>query len=121
MERPLALVAVLIVGGLIALQPPVNSQLARETSILGAAFVSTAISAVVMGVIFFAAILAHIYIGSVGMEGAFWAMGNGEVDLAWARHHHDLWVQEQLGRAPQTPHPGAAGMAPTRAPDVQGP
>ena len=55
MERPLALVAVLIVGGLIALQPPVNSQLARETSILGAAFISTAIAAVVMGVVFFAA------------------------------------------------------------------
>lgn len=45
----------LIVGGLIALQPPVNSQLARETSVLGAAFISTAISALVMGVIFFAA------------------------------------------------------------------
>lgn len=55
MERPLALVAVLIVGGLIALQPPVNSQLARETSILGAAFISTAISAVIMAVLFFAA------------------------------------------------------------------
>ena len=54
MERPLALVAVLIVGGLIALQPPVNSQLARETSILGAAFISTAIAAVFMGVVFFA-------------------------------------------------------------------
>ncbi len=54
MDRPLALLAVLIVGGLIALQPPVNSQLARETSVLGAAFVSTAISALVMGVVFFA-------------------------------------------------------------------
>jgi transporter family-2 protein len=54
-DRPLALAAVLVVGGLIALQPPVNSQLARETSVLGAAFVSTAISALVMGVIFFAA------------------------------------------------------------------
>jgi transporter family-2 protein len=54
MDRPVALVAVLIVGGLIALQPPVNSQLARETSVLGAAFVSTAISAVVMGVLFLA-------------------------------------------------------------------
>lgn len=55
MERPLALVAVLIVGGLIALQPPVNSQLARETSILGAAFISTSISALLMGGLFFAA------------------------------------------------------------------
>jgi bacterial/archaeal transporter family-2 protein len=52
MDRPVALIAVLFVGGLIAMQPPVNSQLARETSVLGAAFVSTAISAVVMGVLF---------------------------------------------------------------------
>ncbi|MEC7816850.1 MAG: formate dehydrogenase subunit gamma [Pseudomonadota bacterium] len=40
------------------------------------------------------AIIAHIYIGSVGMEGAFDAMGNGQVDLEWARQHHDLWVAE---------------------------
>ncbi|NRG18360.1 formate dehydrogenase subunit gamma [Rhizobiales bacterium] len=39
-------------------------------------------------------ILAHIYIGSVGMEGAFDAMGSGEVDLNWAREHHSLWVEE---------------------------
>jgi bacterial/archaeal transporter family-2 protein len=53
-ERVIALLATLVVGGLIAFQPPVNSQLAKYTSVLGAAFVSTAISAVVMGVIFFA-------------------------------------------------------------------
>jgi len=40
------------------------------------------------------AIIAHIYIGSVGMEGAFDAMGNGQVDLEWAPQHHDLWVAE---------------------------
>lgn len=40
------------------------------------------------------AIIAHIYIGSVGMEGAFDAMGRGQVDLQWARQHHDLWVEE---------------------------
>lgn len=40
------------------------------------------------------AIIAHIYIGSVGMEGAFDAMGNGQVDREWARQHHDLWVEE---------------------------
>lgn len=44
------------------------------------------------------AIIAHIYIGSVGMEGAFDAMGNGQVDLAWARQHHDLWVEEAQAR-----------------------
>ena len=41
------------------------------------------------------AIIAHIYIGTVGMEGAFDAMGSGQVDLEWARQHHDLWVEEE--------------------------
>lgn len=41
-----------------------------------------------------AIIIAHIYIGSLGMEGAFDAMGSGEVDEAWARQHHSLWLEE---------------------------
>jgi transporter family-2 protein len=55
MDKVLAVGATLVVGGLIAFQPPVNSQLAKHTSVLGAAFVSTAISAIVMGVLFLAA------------------------------------------------------------------
>jgi formate dehydrogenase subunit gamma len=63
----------------------------------------------VIGVLFIAAILAHIYIGSLGMEGAFEAMGSGEIDLAWAREHHDLWVAEQMGKTTTDPRldPGA--------------
>ena len=41
-----------------------------------------------------AVMMAHIYIGSVGMEGAIDAMTSGEVDLNWAREHHSLWVAE---------------------------
>ena len=41
-------------------------------------------------------IISHIYIGTIGMEGAFDAMGNGEVDLNWAREHHSLWLEEEL-------------------------
>jgi len=41
-----------------------------------------------------AIILAHIYIGSVGMEGAYDAMGSGKVELQWAREHHGLWVKD---------------------------
>ena len=41
-----------------------------------------------------AIIIAHIYIGSIGMEGAFEAMGSGEVEEQWAREHHALWVEE---------------------------
>ena len=61
---------------------------------------------IVIGVLFIAAILAHIYIGSLGMEGAFDAMGTGEVDLAWARAHHDLWVDEQLAKTMSGPQSG---------------
>ena len=50
----------------------------------------------VVAVLFVAAMLAHIYIGTIGMEGAFEAMGNGEVDLNWAREHHSLWVEEEM-------------------------
>ena len=52
----------------------------------------------VVSVLLIAVMLAHIYIGSVGMEGAFDAMGSGEVDLNWAKEHHSLWVQEELGK-----------------------
>jgi formate dehydrogenase subunit gamma len=47
-----------------------------------------------VAVVLIAVIVAHIYVGSLGMEGAFEAMGTGNVDLNWAREHHDLWVEE---------------------------
>ena len=52
-----------------------------------------------LAVLFIAAMLAHIYIGSLGMEGAFDAMGTGEVDLNWAKEHHGLWVEEEQAKA----------------------
>jgi formate dehydrogenase subunit gamma len=45
--------------------------------------------------LFIAAMLAHIYIGTIGMEGAFEAMGSGTVDVNWAKEHHSLWYEEQ--------------------------
>ena len=52
----------------------------------------------VVAVLFVAVIIAHIYIGTLGMEGAFEAMATGEVDLNWAKEHHDLWLEEQLAK-----------------------
>jgi formate dehydrogenase subunit gamma len=54
----------------------------------------------VVGLFLTIVIIAHIYIGTIGMEGAFDAMGSGEVDRNWAREHHDLWVRdlEKRGR-----------------------
>ena len=43
-----------------------------------------------------AVILTHIYIGTLGMEGAFEAMGRGEVDENWAREHHRGWYEAQI-------------------------
>jgi len=57
----------------------------------------------VIAILFIALILAHIYIGTLGMEGAFEAMGTGEVDLNWAREHHDRWLAEQLERQGRRP------------------
>ncbi|MFD0858715.1 formate dehydrogenase subunit gamma [Roseovarius aquimarinus] len=56
-------------------------------------------------------IIAHIYIGSVGMEGAFDAMGSGEVDLNWAKEHHSLWVDE-VKADPNRDIPPAKGTQP---------
>ncbi len=48
----------------------------------------------ILAFILMAIVLAHIYIGSVGMEGAYDAMGSGEVDEAWAEQHHSIWLEE---------------------------
>jgi formate dehydrogenase subunit gamma len=43
-------------------------------------------------------VIAHIYIGTVGMQGAFSAMGSGQVDVNWAREHHSLWADREIKR-----------------------
>ena len=51
-----------------------------------------------VAVLFIAAMLGHIYIGTLGMEGAFEAMGEGTVDVNWAKQHHRLWLEEETSR-----------------------
>ena len=56
----------------------------------------------ILAFVLMAIIVAHIYIGSIGMEGAYDAMGSGEVDEAWAKQHHSLWLEEiQQEQKPQ--------------------
>ena len=52
----------------------------------------------VVAMLFIALILAHVYLGTLGEEGAFEAMGTGDVDLNWAKDHYNLWVEEESGR-----------------------
>ena len=45
--------------------------------------------------------LGHIYIGTIGMRGAYRAMKTGYVDEGWAREHHRLWYDDvAAGRIP---------------------
>jgi formate dehydrogenase subunit gamma len=66
----------------------------------------------VVAVLFVAVMLGHIYIGTVGMEGAFEAMGSGEVDLNWARQHHSLWARSVENERRDIAQPGRANVAP---------
>ena len=50
----------------------------------------------IVSLVLTAIIFAHIYLGSVGMEGAFDAMGKGEVEEQWAKEHHSIWADEVL-------------------------
>jgi formate dehydrogenase subunit gamma len=61
----------------------------------------------VVAVLFIALILGHIYIGTLWMEGAFEAMGTGEVDLNWAKEHHDRWLARELASEGRQGRPSA--------------
>jgi len=48
-----------------------------------------------------AAFIGHIYMGTLGMKGAFQAMRTGYVDEAWAREHHPYWADDvRAGKIP---------------------
>jgi formate dehydrogenase subunit gamma len=68
-----------------------------------------AIAAVLMMCLF----LGHIYLGTIGMKGAYRAMRHGYVDERWAHEHHALWAQDvKAGRIPakRSSSPPPAGM-----------
>ena len=45
-------------------------------------------------VLMMALFLGHIYIGTIGMKGAYAAMRDGQVDEGWAQAHHELWYDD---------------------------
>lgn len=66
------------------------------TGMQWAQVVHALVALIIMGII-----LGHIYLGTVGEQGAFQAMWSGNVDRNWALQHHDLWYRElqQRGEA----------------------
>ncbi len=65
----------------------------------------------IAAVLFVAVMLAHIYIGTIGMEGAFEGMWDGTVDVNWAREHHSLWLDREMHQAEIGPEPHAPAVA----------
>jgi formate dehydrogenase subunit gamma len=65
----------------------------------------------IAALLFMAAALGHIYLGTVGVEGAYQAMRSGYVDETWAKEHHEYWYEEVKAQT-QT----AGGGAPSAAP-----
>lgn len=52
----------------------------------------------------------HIYLGTIGVEGAYEGMRHGYVDEAWAKEHHDLWLEDiKAGRIPAERGGSASG------------
>ena len=49
----------------------------------------------VVAVLYVAAMFTHIYMGTIGVEGAFEAMVDGTVDVNWAKERHSLWHEEE--------------------------
>lgn len=60
----------------------------------------------IASLVILAVALGHIYIGTAGTEGSLEGMTSGEVDLNWARQHHDLWL-EDLQRNGKVPAAGS--------------
>ena len=70
----------------------------------------------VAGVLVIAAGIGHIYMGTVGVEGAYGNMRDGMTDETWAKEHHQYWYEDvkagkvaganaaKPGAAPQTQH-----------------
>ena len=70
-------------------------------------------------VLMMAMFLGHIYMGTIGMQGAFSAMREGYVDETWAKEHHELWYNDiKAGKIPAQRSPEAVahgGAASTSA------
>ncbi len=53
----------------------------------------------------------HIYLGTIGMRGAYEAMRYGYVDETWAKEHHEYWYNDVVaGKAPRGAAPAASPL-----------
>jgi formate dehydrogenase subunit gamma len=106
---------VLLLGVLVVASGLVMNQLlpgiAYSRSTMQVAHMVHNASAVLMLCVF----AGHIYLGTIGMRGAYAAMRRGWVGDAWAREHHAYWYEDvRSGKVP-VQRSGAAAGAPGAA------
>jgi formate dehydrogenase subunit gamma len=65
--------------------------------------------------VYIAVSLGHIYMGTIGVEGAYGNMRTGYTDEAWAKEHHSIWYDEV--KAGRSRAPG--GAVPAGAPHME--
>jgi formate dehydrogenase subunit gamma len=70
---------------------------------------------VVAAIVYIAMSLGHIYMGTIGVEGAYGNMRTGYTDETWAKEHHSIWYDEvKSGRGA-----AAGGAVPAGAPNMR--
>lgn len=92
------------VSGLIMLFP--NFDQVRET------MQQANVIHIIAAVAFIAMSFGHIYLGTIGVEGAYQSMRSGYVDETWAKEHHELWYHDlKSGKLEAKSGSAAAGAA----------
>lgn len=70
---------------------------------------------VIGAAVFIALSFGHIYLGTIGVQGAYQAMRTGYVDETWAKEHHELWYNDvKAGKIPAKSSGAAAGAPQTQ-------
>ncbi|MDX1604722.1 MAG: formate dehydrogenase subunit gamma [Candidatus Competibacterales bacterium] len=100
----LFVVGLLLVASGLVLDFPIFGQTRSDMQLAQLIHVAAAI-------VLIAVALGHIYIGTLGTEGALEGMVTGRVDTRWAKQHHDLWYEELLAKGVKpvkSPEPGTS-------------
>ncbi|NQU56905.1 MAG: formate dehydrogenase subunit gamma [Rhodospirillales bacterium] len=67
-------------------------------------------------VVLIATSLAHIYLGTIGVEGALEGMTQGYVDENWAKEHHGWWAEEAMAKGDEVVEGAGQSIQPDKMP-----